>query len=174
MAKRTRTQKTVAGEPEAAEPVLHRPDDDLPERPSLKAKPPGSRQEPARNAPQTRAGTLFNASADAAGEGDAAKKEKPRSRKRSRKAKSPAVVPPLGEHYPYATHRSAPPDEKAERRILAAVSGAAERRVSTGFVLGIALVVVVLVGGIWLVRLGRKVRTLEARVARLEAPVPVP
>ena len=43
-----------------------------------------------------------------------------------------------------------------------------ERTVSTGFLLGIALIVVVLVGGMWIGRLGKKVAALENRVNRIE------
>ena len=81
----------------------------------------------------------------------------------------PKRVPSL-----FATHRPAPPDEEAEKAQLAALTGqkakAQDRQVSTGFLLGAALIVMLLVGGVVIARMDKHVRGLEARVSSLEQP----
>ncbi|MFO8006584.1 MAG: hypothetical protein R6V05_02495 [Candidatus Brocadiia bacterium] len=147
---------------------VRRPDQDIPDRPRLRVRSRDQAEgEEAAERPAVRAGSLFKADGEGEGkgeEGEAEPTERPK-----------VVVPPLEGRYPYATYRSAPEDEEAEQRRLEAAGGTStERRVSTGFVLGVALVVVVLVGGIWLAHLGKKVGRLESRITRLEQPAEAP
>ncbi|MHC4789357.1 MAG: hypothetical protein ACYS8K_09180, partial [Planctomycetota bacterium] len=73
------------------------------------------------------------------------------------------------QRYPWATYRSPPPDEAAEREeLVAAGETVQEREISAGFVLGIALVVITLACGMLIGRLQRKVRSLENRIGMLE------
>ncbi len=146
---------------------VRRPDEDIPDRPRLRvrSRDQGEDEEATERA-SVRAGSLFKADGE-------------RSSAADREAEPPdrpkVVVPPLEGRYPYATYGPAPEDEDEERRRLEAAGGSSpERRVSTGFVLGVALIVVVLVGGIWLARLGKKVSRLESRIARLEQPAEPP
>ncbi len=143
---------------------VRRPDQDIPDRPRLRVRSRDQTEgEEAAERPGVRAGSLFKADGEGEAEAEGGKAE-PADRPK-------VVVPPLEGRYPYATYRPAPEDEDEEKRRLEAAGGAApERRVSTGFVLGVALIVVVLVGGIWLARLGKKVTRLESRIARLEQP----
>jgi hypothetical protein len=145
---------------------LRRPGEEIPDRPRLRPRRPGSGRDEAPSGPAKRAGTLYGESG--AG-GDAEESSSAGENSDEDATPRKVVMPPLEGRYPYATYRSAPADEKAEKEELKAVSDSgAERRISTGFVLGIALVVVVLLGGIWLARLGNKVQSLQNRVARLE------
>ncbi|MCD6416695.1 MAG: LapA family protein [Planctomycetes bacterium] len=83
------------------------------------------------------------------------------------------VMPELDERYPYATYRSAPPGEEAEMEELAAIAGVKRgREVSAGFLLGVALIIVALVGGLWMGRLQKKITSLENRLSQLEEPGP--
>lgn len=70
----------------------------------------------------------------------------------------------------YATHGPAPADEAAEKAHLAAVTGqkAKEREFSTGFLLGVALIVLTLIGAVSIVHLEKRVQRLESRVSQLE------
>jgi hypothetical protein len=70
----------------------------------------------------------------------------------------------------YATHRPAPADEAAEKAHLAAVTGQRpkERELSTGFLIGVGLIVLALIGGVSIVRLEKHVQRLEQRVSQLE------
>lgn len=83
------------------------------------------------------------------------------------------VPPPAGDDDPrfrYATYRAAPADEPASKWswLTGLFTRDGGREISTGFVLGVALVVVILIGGIWLARLGNKVGRLEQRLTQLE------
>ncbi len=145
-----------------AESQVRLPDQDIAHRPQMKVKPIGSRPGVEPATPRVRRGTLFRTR-----EGD----EDPAPAERTKPPKKVILPPPHGAEtrYPFATHRPAPPDEKAEVEELAAVTGVRPaREVSTGFVLGVALIVVVLLGGIIMVRLGKKVGSLEQRISRLE------
>jgi hypothetical protein len=83
-------------------------------------------------------------------------------------------IDPRREPSPFATHRPAPPDDEAEEAQLAAVTGrkveARERQISTGFLIGAGLIVMLLVGGVVLARMEKHVRGLESRVSALEQP----
>jgi hypothetical protein len=171
MSKSDRTQPAAGPElrPQPAldegGPALRRPEEDIAHRPHLKVKPIGSRSPAGAHRPTVHKGTLVDADGAGADEGDQPARDWTPPNK--------VVLPtPGGEEvrFPFATHRPAPADEAAEEQELAAVTGTStEREVSTGFLLGMALLVVVLIGGIWLVRLGRKVGSLERRLSRLEA-----
>ena len=163
-------------------PRLHLPDEDIRNRPRLKVKPIGSRTAADKPTLTVRAKTAP----------DTADEEPPNpSAGTDEEAGVPApsavlpVAPVVGppakkvslpdpderqSGYAFATHRPAPPDRKSERAELAAVTGGkAGRQVSTGFVLGVALIVATLIGGVMVARLGKRVRTLEARIAAIEA-----
>ena len=78
-----------------------------------------------------------------------------------------AEVPP--KRYAFATHRPAPPTERDEERQLASIQPErGEKRVSTGFVLGVGILVISLVAGIAMVRLYHRVSRAEERIERLE------
>ena len=152
-------------------PLLHRPGDDIPNRPRLKVKQQGEPKEaPSPDAPRpaTLRGTLFGPQkGDSPLPADMSPQDVSEDEKSVREAKTVVVPPPNG--YPFATHRPPLPDEKAEKAELAAITGRkVERDVSTGFVLGIALVVIMLVGGVLIAKLGNKVAALETRVHKLE------
>ncbi len=142
------TKPTVEGEKAAG-----RRSEEAPERPALKVKQPS-----------VKAGTLFQPEDDSADEGQARGGESAPEEEGKK-----IVMPPLEGRYPYATHAPPPPDPEAERQNDKARAGASsEREISTGFVLGIALIVLSLVAGIFILGLRKKVRRLESRVEHLE------
>ena len=144
-------------------PRLHRPTDDLKELPRLKPKPVGSRPEAEVSTPPVRAGTLF-----AVEHGKGVADSADAAREPSKKVVLRKIEEGAGRSV-YATHRLAPPDERAEKEEVGAIGGRrSERTVSTGFLLGVALIVVVLLGGVFIVRLSKKVGALEKRVSHLE------
>ena len=157
-------QANSTAAPAGDDPLVRRPADDIPRKPQLKVRPIGSPKEADAPAPAVRGGTLFESQKPSGAEPAADAEGAPAARRVS--------LPPRDEQdvrYPYATHRPAPPDEKAEKKELAAVTGRKpEREFSTGFVLGVALIVVVLVGGVLVARLQKKVGALEQRVSRME------
>lgn len=70
---------------------------------------------------------------------------------------------------PFAVNAPPPPlQSEREAEALAAAGKAAARQYSTGFILGVALVVITLVGGIFVSVLYNKVRKLEGRITALE------
>jgi len=149
----------------SAEPELHRPDEEIPNRPRLKPKPVGSRQDVAAAGPVLKGGTLVDGPEPSAPGGEAPQPGPPK------KVALPRVQDPAA--LAYGTYRSAPHKATASQNAPAtAPRPDEERRVSTGFVLGIALIVVVLLGGIWLARLSTRTRSLESRIAKLEAAAP--
>ncbi len=164
---------------------VRRPDQDI-RRPRLRVKPVGSRDGAAARQARKRNGTLFEGEADSTtsteettAQGDAARPEQPSPAEESAPDEDApkdkkVVVPPLQRQYPYATYRSAPtdPEDEAPEQKQASAKPFAEREISTGFLLGVALVVVVLVGGIWVARLQNRVAGLEARISQLEGPPP--
>lgn len=134
----------------------------------LKVRPQGSESGDGAKS-SVRAGTLFRgrgaAAPSAEGGEDGDQPATP-----VRKVALPGNDPVEG-RYPYATHGPAPADEKQERRELDAMAGrSGERQVSAGFLLGVALIAVTLLGAIWVGRLGRRVRTLERQVAAMSEP----
>ena len=148
-------------------PNLHRPTDDIEELPRLRPRPIGSRSEGRAPKPPVRAGTLFAAEQ---GQGAAGPASPPTER--SKKVVLRKVEEQAG-HSAFATHQPAPPDERAEAEVVRAIAGQRpQKTVSAAFVLGVALIVVVLVGGVSLVRLGKKVGALETRVSHLERTKP--
>ena len=155
---------------------LHLPEEDVPNRPQLKVKPIGSRTDAAPSKPSVRAGTLFgkkDPKEDSRAEAPTIIVEPKRSAPSPQQAPHKKVVLPPAEQRDvrsaFATHRPAPPDERAEKEELAAVTGDDPApQVSTGFVLGLALIVVVLVGGVLVARLGKRVHSLERRVRTIE------
>jgi hypothetical protein len=169
------TQPDAQPQPEDAEEamVIRRPDEDIAHRPHLKVRPMGSRApaEPAKQA--VRGGTLFRPAPKPEEEPRPAEAELAAEPPEPPQPKSP-VPPPKEEvevRLAFATHRPPPPDEKAEKEELAAVTGVKqEREVPTALVLGIALIVVAWLCGIFIVRLHKKVSTLETRLTRLEHP----
>lgn len=177
------------------EPAVRRPEEDIAHRPVLKVRPMGSRAAAEPPKPAPRRGAMPSAQdrpeevkpavpkqpvpvvaepvplkkVEAAAEPPPAKRaEAPVAPVAPKKVELTAQEE-TGTRYPYATYRSAPPDEKAEKRELAALTGAkAEREISTGLVLGLALIVLALLCGVFIVGLGKRVRALERRVSRLE------
>jgi len=135
------------------------------QRPVLKAKPVGSRTDADAAKAAVRAGTLYAPDETPA----APSGEQPDDERAMMKT---IVMPPLEERDPrflYATHRPPPPEEEsAKPKAPRPSKPAEERQVSAGFLLGTALIVVVLVGGIWIARLSRKVTSLEQRISSLE------
>lgn len=137
-------------------------------RPVLKVRPVGSR---APEAPKTavRAGSLYTPdSPEAPAEGEAKDADAPQLRHEM----NTMIVPPISNADPrlaYATHRAAPPEEKAKQpQPVGVAADAAGPRFSAGFILGVALIVVALLSGICLVRLGKRVGSLEQRISTLE------
>lgn len=184
MSAEQKEQTTTRSSDASSEDNVRRPDQDI-RRPRLRVKPVGSRDGSAPQQAQKRNGTLFEGDADAEppAEEEAPQGESPRPAQPTasdegdgEQAAQPrkVVVPPLEGRYPYATYRSAPPEGEAEEVDEGKPSARAgsEREISAGFLLGVALVVIVLVGGIWLARLQNKVGNLEARISRLEDPSP--
>lgn len=157
-----KNEKPEAGSEQQAD--LHRPGEDIERPPRLKVKPVGSRSEAEVPGPTVRGGTLFgDQEAEGPPAADAPEQRPPKKVVHVRREQGEV-------RHPYATYRSAPPDEAAEKRELAAIAGSKPpREVSTGFVLGIALIVVALLSGIFIVRLSKKVGALEARITRLES-----
>ena len=148
-----------------AETVLSESRGDAGDRPGLKAMPVGSRRSPEQK-PKIKSGTLFKEM-----DGDPA--QAPADPEPPREVPK-VVMPPIDttqQRFVAAIHRPPPEDQQAEKQELVAVGGvASERQVSTGFVLGIALIVTVLAGGIWLTRMGKRVGALETRLSQLESP----
>jgi len=136
------------------------------QRPALKVKPLGSRGETPPAGVGLKAGSLFSAAggrpndvSEEAGPGPAK-----RIVLRPPEARSARIL---------ATYGPAPADQRAEREQVAAFGAApGERCVSAGFILGVALIAVSMLGGIFIARLSRKVGELQQRVARLEASGP--
>jgi len=160
---------------------LHRPDDEIAEKPRLIVKPVGSRQESTEAKPGLRAGTLYAAegepapeappSAEPVAEAQAeAQAAEPAEQETPRPSGKLPRIEPNRKPLLYATHRPPPKDEKEEQEQLAAITGrqAEQREVSAGFLLGVALIVVVLIGGIMLSRVQKRLRRLEARISLLE------
>lgn len=89
-----------------------------------------------------------------------------------RKASKLPRIDPTREPSLYATHRSAPANEEAERAQLAALTGqkvkVQERQISTGFLLGAGLIALLLVGGVVIARMENHVRRLDNRIGLLE------
>ncbi len=150
-------------------------------------KPIGSRTAADAPKPSVRAGSLFDSSPEAAtGAGAAPAGDTAIAGAKTLIVEPGSVVSQPREHppkkvslqapesretgYAFATHRPAPASRKAERAELASVTGGKPgREVSAGFVLGVAIIVITLVGGIMVARLGGKVKSLEARLGQLEA-----
>jgi len=158
--------------PGTTDSAVHRPDEEIANKPQLKVRPIGSRIPADSPKPTVRGGTLFRSPAkpsetrasEAMPWDDSTEDDPPR--KAAPVAQETAEV-----RFPYATHRSAPADEKAEKAELAALTGAkAEREVPTGLVLGLALIAIALVSGVFIVRLTKKVGALEQRLTKLERP----
>jgi hypothetical protein len=166
------TTGAAAGRPAAAQtptvaPNLRRPGDDIPNRPRLKVR---ARTAPSEDiaAPAAALRRIQSKVEVTAPSGDAAE-EVSADELAIREAKT-IVVPPVveGARNPFATYGPPPPDEKAEEAELAALTRRSPERLSTAFWLGVGLVVFVLVGGIWLARLGNKVASLESRLDFIE------
>lgn len=153
--------------------MLHRPDEDIPRRPRLrvKSKNGDETRQGSESGPTVRAGSLYNSSEEA----------KPAANGQQTSAAVPddssTGLPRIDTEKgpsPYATHRPPPNDETAEKAELAAATGGvrpeakSDRRVSAGFVLGIALIAIALIGGIWLARLSNRMASLEERISALE------
>jgi pyruvate/2-oxoglutarate dehydrogenase complex dihydrolipoamide acyltransferase (E2) component len=174
---------------------LHRPADDILDKPQLKVKPVGSRQGPeeagssamsvAEEAAATtnaQAATIViehpePAAAPAPAEPPAEMAQAPQEAPTAdltavEEPRKPVKLPriePNKDALIYATHQPAPPDERAEKAHLAALTGrrAKEREVSLGFMVGV-VAIVLLVGGILFAGMSRHVRRLESRVSALE------
>jgi len=152
------------------EPLLRRPEEDITHRPRLRVRPIGSRVATEPPKPAVRAGTLS---------GPQVMPEEAKAPEVRQPEAQAAALPPKKEpvpqeggtaRYPYATYRTAPPDEKAEKAELAMVTGTKlQREVPTGLVLGVALIVIALLAGVFIVRLSKQVASLQRRVSRLEA-----
>jgi hypothetical protein len=151
---------------------VHRPEEDIANKPQLKVRPIGSRASADSPKPTVRGGTLFR-SPEKPSASWAAEAPPPDvlTEDAVPKKAAPAAQEAAEVRFPYATHRTAPPDEKAEKAELAALTGPkAEREISTGLVLGLALIAVALVSGVFTVRLMKKVGALEQRLSKLERP----
>ncbi|NLW49278.1 MAG: hypothetical protein GXY85_00345 [Candidatus Brocadiaceae bacterium] len=153
--------------PPTAVPTIRRPGEEIANRPQLRVKTRAEDGEASdQPAPLRRVAPITTVAPPA----DAQKQ--PDAEERTRTVVLAPPPAPNGRN-PFATHGPPPTDEEAARAELAVFgSGLPERRFSTGFVLGVALVVVVLVGGIWLSRLGNRVAMLENRLNRVEG-IPV-
>ncbi|MHC4593007.1 MAG: hypothetical protein ACYS8L_09985 [Planctomycetota bacterium] len=154
-------------------PRVIEPGQDIAHRPHLKVKPIGSRgggDDDSADMPTVKAGTLF-AGQEASGESGAAQ-EGADSAADGGAATRRVILPMPGVaelRFPYATYRSAPADEDAEKVELAALTGTRrEREVSAGFLLGVALIIVMLAGGVLIGRLQKRVGSLESRLRILE------
>ena len=162
------TTRPAAPQSPAVAANLRRPGDDIPNRPQLKVR---ARTRETGDVADSAATLRRIQRKTAAPEPSVEAPEVvPEAEMAIREAKT-LVMPPAPEpgRNPFATHGPPPPDEKAEEAELAALTDRkAERTVSTGFLLGVGLIVVVLVGGIWLSRLGDKVTALENRLNRIE------
>jgi len=141
-------------------------------RPVLKAKPVGSRLEGDSAHPSVRAGTLYSpegAARPAGIQSDGEDNLKAKAMLRT------IVMPPPDEHDPrylYATHRPPPSDDSADKEEVAVRTGATpQTRSSAGFLWGIALVILLLMGTVF-VGLSMKIRGLERRISRLETGTP--
>lgn len=152
------------------DPAVHRPDEEIADRPQLKVRPIGSRTSAEPQKPTVRGGTLFRG-ADKPSEArdPGAKPSDVLTEDTMPRKARPAAQEAAEVRFPYATHRSPPPDERAEKAELAALTGAkAERDISTGLVLGFALIAVALVSGVFTVRLTKRMGALEQRLSKLE------
>lgn len=128
-------------------PRIRRPEDEILHRPSLKVK-----SIPAPELEQT--------------EGSAAA---PQPRKGLRKIALPSEKERQS-RLAFATHGMPPPDRDAEKETLTSLNNSPrERELSSGFVLGVALILLALVGGIFVARLRSRVSALERRVVALES-----
>ncbi len=163
--------------------TLHRPADEIADRPQLKVKPL-SREGDAEEAPETEAEAPTQAAtviveppeADAAPLTPAEMPpvdEAPMDEAPRRVSKLPRIEPNR-EPSLYATHRPAPPDQAAEKAQLAAACGgkAREREISAGFLIGVAMIVLALIGAVVVVRLEKHVQRLESRISALEQVQP--
>ncbi|MHC5035096.1 MAG: hypothetical protein ACYTFZ_08675 [Planctomycetota bacterium] len=154
-------------------PRVIEPGQDIAHRPHLKVKPIGSRRggdDDAADTPTVKAGTLFagrETSEESGTEGQGANAAADGSTGPRR-----VVLPMPGMtelRFPYATYRSAPADEDAEKVELAALTGTRrEKEVSAGFLLGVALIILMLAGGVLIGRLQKRVGSLESRLRILE------
>ncbi len=175
---------------DATQRTLHRPADEIADRPQLKVKPI-SRQEPGEEADPAAADAAAASEAVAQAatiiveppEAEAAPElpaeqppaeqpeaeQAPMTEAPRKLAKLPRIDPNRGPSI-FATHAPPPPDEAAEKAQLATVTGrkAKEREMSAGFLLGVALIVLTLVGGVIVVRLEKHVQRLENRISTLE------
>jgi hypothetical protein len=165
--------------------TIHRPADEIADRPQLKVKPlirqeaPDTTDEAAATPASVAAAATVVAEPEAPAVPDAPELQAPAELPDAGQpslAEPPKKVTRLPRIDPnrdpalYATHRPAPPDEAAEKAHLVAVTGqrAVERQVSSGFLIGVALIVVVLIGGVLLARMGKHVQRLDSRVSALE------
>lgn len=126
--------------------------EDAADQPALKVKKP-----------RVRAGALFQPEDDTS---DAA--ETGEGEKQAKKKSAKVVIPPLEGRYPYATHAPPPPESDEQGGKKPGAGPTSEREISTGFVLGVALIVVALAAGIFIAGLRKKVSRLQSRVERLE------
>jgi hypothetical protein len=126
--------------------------EDAADQPALKVKKP--------RVPAAALSQPQDDASDAAETGEGEKEAKEKSAK--------VVIPPLEGRYPYATHAPPPPESDEQGAGKPGAGTSSEREISTGFVLGVALIVVALAAGIFIAGLRKKVNRLESRVERLE------
>jgi len=172
--KRRQAGSGADGADDGREPQPRGRNENAPKRPRLKVK--GGR---GRNGD---AGAAQPSDAAAPNDADSNRTDEAKERAEAGQAAEPSDGPKtvkrvslptpqeLASRYAFATYRSAPSEEgDGQGHSGGTGAPASERELSTGFVLGVALVVVVLVGGIWLARMGRRVGRLEKRVEALES-----
>ncbi len=168
--------------------TIHRPADEIADRPQLKVKPISHEDAVEAAAEAGSEATGQSATAQAATiiveqpEADTApgaavempEAEEAATADAPRKVSRLPRIDPNRDPSLYATHRPAPPDETAERAQLAAATGrvAKGREISAGFLIGVALIVLALVGAVTIVRLEKHVRRLESRISALEQVQP--
>jgi hypothetical protein len=157
-------------------PDVRRPDEHI-RRPQLRVKLKEGRpavERSARRAPEAAPEAPEPAPAAPAAVPEPAHAEEPaQAAPHPTPAPARQVPPPAGGDDPrfrYATYRTAPHDEPASRwrQLAARITRDGTREISTGFVLGVALILVILIGGVWVARLSNRVSMLEQRLVRLE------
>ncbi len=176
---------------DAAQRNLHRPADEIADRPQLKVKPvvkpdaaPDAAEAVARAAtiivePEEAEAAVEEAVAAQPEAGEPAEVEEPQTERTPmaeaprKPTRLPRIDPNRGPAV-FATHAPPPADEAGEKANLATVTGrkAKERELSAGFLIGVALIVLTLVGGVVIVRLEKHVQRLESRISVLEHSQP--
>jgi len=141
-------------------------------------EPEGTASAPGKNAPEKREHEdRLKIEKDTSPEGkakthskrhDVSKEPEPAPDKKRKKVVLPSAHT-AATRIPLASQRTAPASGQAQGAELATIRATPlERQYSTGFILGIAIVAVSLIAGIFIARLHKKTNRLESRLDRLE------